>query len=94
MSEDCEKANIIPAFQRSKNILIDKLRRCGLDRKTLRWIENWLNGRCKRLVISDTGSNWRRVTSSVFEFSTWLSILTEIILHQAMAFIRATSSSI
>jgi len=29
----------------SHNILTDKLRKCGLDEWTWRWIENWLNGR-------------------------------------------------
>lgn len=29
----------------SHNILIGKLRKCGLDEGTVRWTENWLNGR-------------------------------------------------
>jgi len=29
----------------SHNILIGKVRKCGLDEWTVRWIENWLNGR-------------------------------------------------
>ena len=36
----------------SHNILIGKLRKCGLDDWTVRWIENWLNGRTLRVVIS------------------------------------------
>jgi len=28
----------------SHNILLGKLRKCGLDEWTVRWIENWLNG--------------------------------------------------
>ncbi|GAB0178743.1 mitochondrial enolase superfamily member 1 [Grus japonensis] len=28
----------------SHNILISKLRKCGLDEWTVRWIESWLNG--------------------------------------------------
>jgi len=31
----------------------------------MRWIENWLNGRAQRAVISSTESSWRPVTSSV-----------------------------
>jgi len=31
----------------------------------VRWIENWLNGRNQRVVISDTESSWRTVTSGV-----------------------------
>ena len=29
----------------SHNILLGKLRKCGLDEWTVRWIESWLNGR-------------------------------------------------
>ncbi|PKU41890.1 rna-directed dna polymerase from mobile element jockey- hypothetical protein [Limosa lapponica baueri] len=47
-----------------QNILIDKLRK-WLDETTLRWIDNWLNGRAQRVVISSTESSWRPVTSSV-----------------------------
>jgi len=28
----------------SHNILLGKLRKCGLDEWTVRWIKNWLNG--------------------------------------------------
>jgi len=31
----------------------------------VRWIENWLNGRTQRVVISGTESSWRPVTSDV-----------------------------
>ncbi|PKU44633.1 rna-directed dna polymerase from mobile element hypothetical protein [Limosa lapponica baueri] len=41
------------------NILIGKLRKCGLDEKTVRWMENWLSGRAQRVVISGTESSWR-----------------------------------
>ncbi|PKU45842.1 rna-directed dna polymerase from mobile element jockey- hypothetical protein [Limosa lapponica baueri] len=36
----------------SHNILIGKLRKCGFDEWTVRWIDNWLNGRTRRTVIS------------------------------------------
>jgi len=31
----------------------------------VRWIENWLNGRAQRVVISGTESSWRLVTNGV-----------------------------
>ncbi|GAB0182807.1 mitochondrial enolase superfamily member 1 [Grus japonensis] len=49
----------------SHNILIGKLRKCGLDEWTVRWIENWLNGRAQRVVISGAESSWRSVASGV-----------------------------
>jgi len=49
----------------SHNILIGKLRKCGLDEWSVRWIENWLNGRSQRVVISRAESSWRAVTSGV-----------------------------
>jgi len=49
----------------SHNILLGKLRKCGLDECSVRWIENWLNGRTQRVVISGAESSWRLVTSGV-----------------------------
>ncbi|GAB0206548.1 mitochondrial enolase superfamily member 1 [Grus japonensis] len=49
----------------SHNILVSKLRKCGLDEWTARWIENWLNGRAQRVVISGAESSWRPVSSGV-----------------------------
>jgi len=37
----------------SHNILLGKLRKYALDEWSVRWIENWLNGRTQRAVISD-----------------------------------------
>ncbi|GAB0179775.1 mitochondrial enolase superfamily member 1 [Grus japonensis] len=43
----------------------DKLRKCGLDEWTVRWVENWLNGGAQRVVISSAESSWRPVASGV-----------------------------
>jgi len=42
-----------------------KLRKCGLDEWSVKWIENGLNGRTQRVVISGAESSWRLVTSGV-----------------------------
>ena len=36
----------------SHNILIGKLRKDGLDEWSVRWIENWLNGRTQRVITN------------------------------------------
>jgi len=49
----------------SHNILLGKLRKCGLDEWSVRWIENWLKGRAQRVVIRGTKSSWSPVHSGV-----------------------------
>jgi len=49
----------------SHNILIGKLKKCGLEDWTVRWVENWLNGQSQRIIISGAESKWRPVTSGV-----------------------------
>jgi len=49
----------------SHDILLGKLRKCGLHEWLVKWIENWLNGRTQRVVISGAESSWRLVTSGV-----------------------------
>ncbi|KAJ7425688.1 RNA-directed DNA polymerase from mobile element jockey-like protein [Pitangus sulphuratus] len=49
----------------SHNILVGKLRKCGLDEWTVRWIKNWLNGRVQRVKISRVESSWRPVVSGI-----------------------------
>ncbi|PKU40953.1 rna-directed dna polymerase from mobile element jockey- hypothetical protein [Limosa lapponica baueri] len=49
----------------SHSILIAKLRKCGLDKWTVKWIENWLKDRAQRVMIRGTESSWKSVTSGV-----------------------------
>ncbi|GAB0203543.1 mitochondrial enolase superfamily member 1 [Grus japonensis] len=46
-------------------ILVSKLRKCGLDERTVGWVGNWLKGRAQRVVISGAESSWRPVASGV-----------------------------
>ncbi|KAJ7398554.1 rna-directed dna polymerase from mobile element jockey-like [Pitangus sulphuratus] len=49
----------------SHNIIVGKLRICGLDEWTVRQIKNCLNGRAQRFVISRVESSWRPGVSGV-----------------------------
>uniref|UniRef100_A0A4W3J856 Reverse transcriptase domain-containing protein n=1 Tax=Callorhinchus milii TaxID=7868 RepID=A0A4W3J856_CALMI len=42
-----------------------KIKAHGINGKTLTWIEEWLSGRKKRVVINGSFSNWQDVTSGV-----------------------------
>lgn len=54
------------AFQTlSHNILIEKLVKYKLDKKTVRWTEHRLNCPAQRVMISGTKSSRRPVASSV-----------------------------
>jgi len=49
----------------SQDILLGKLRNCGLDEWSVRWVENWLNGRTQRVVITGAESSWRPISNGV-----------------------------
>ncbi|KAJ7425204.1 rna-directed dna polymerase from mobile element jockey-like [Pitangus sulphuratus] len=49
----------------SHDIYRGKLRKCGLYEWTETWIENKLNGRSQRVLISCVGSSWRFLTNGV-----------------------------
>jgi len=61
----------------SHNLLIVKIRKCGLYGWTVGWIEKWLNGRAQRVVISSTESSWRHVASGVPQWS----VLNPVLFH-------------
>jgi len=64
----------------SHNIHIGKLKECGLDELSVRWIEKCLNGRVQRIVISSAESSWRPVTSGVPQGSVLCTALCNLLI--------------
>ena len=49
----------------SHSILLEKLVARELDKYTLGWVKNWLEGQAQRVVMNGVESNWQLVTSGV-----------------------------
>lgn len=65
----------------SHNIIIGKLRKCGLHKGTVRWIKNWLYGRAQRLVISRAESSFKLVVSGILQGSVLSPVLSNLFIN-------------
>ena len=69
-----------------------KLRKCGIDELTVRWVDNWLTGKVQRVVISGIKSDWRAVTSNVPQASVLVLVLFNIYISNLNEGMESTFS--
>ncbi|KAJ7413300.1 RNA-directed DNA polymerase from mobile element jockey-like protein [Willisornis vidua] len=77
----------------SQNILIGKLKKCGLSEWTVRWTEKWLKSRSLRVMISGTGSCWGPVSSGVYQCSILGQVLFNLFINDLDEGADASSAS-